>query len=584
CCRWLFSSPAPSSVSAGLLAQKVKVEPEVVSSPGQTVTLRCQFPDPGQTQLTQITEIALTDEGKYICEYAAYPTGNEKGVTSLILLATPANSATTITVPVGDAAVAVARCESANGRPPATITWLTSVNGNSSAPVTTENSDNTVTVRSEYFLKPTPADNGKEITCKTLIYLNPPQVQITGYDNNWYIGRKERGVDLPVSGQNPDPPTVNWKVSSGFMPDTVEVSKNRLTVFKVDDSVNTTFICEVTNSLGTGKDQVAVFVREAPMPPSNAGVVAGAVIGSLLALLLVGALIAVLITRSRRQQQGYRGNSKGNSAPYDSVARLFGSSGSKNGTGNHGNNNAPIYKGDVGLSEKAGNIGLHQGGVALVENTPTAQDILLSSELDEAERRKFDELEDEDERYDQFSGSGPILQLRPHDEEPASAYLDDDMESQRDETRLGPATGIIIGAIIGVLLFIILIVTIVIVVRKQRMNRNGPPTHKPPPPQKHPKISYSAVSNTQNNVPLEYYETQRVEPVTDLDSYHGDDENDDQPKTFDPNTGYAVEGSEMLPPYYEFRETDTGMDANEQHQRPSSLSREDSFMSAPMIV
>lgn len=45
------------------------------------------------------------------------------------------------------------------------------------------------------------------------------------------------------------------------MPDTVEVSKNRLTILKVDDSVNTTFICEVTNSLGTGKDQVAVFVR-----------------------------------------------------------------------------------------------------------------------------------------------------------------------------------------------------------------------------------------------------------------------------------------------------------------------------------
>lgn len=167
------------------------------------------------------------------------------------------------------------------------------------------------------------------------------------------------------------------------------------------------------------------------MPPSNAGVVAGAVIGSFLALLLVGALVGFLITRSRRQQQGYRGNSKGNSAPYDSVARLFGSSGSKNGTGNHGNNNAPIYKGDVGLSEKAGNIGLHQGGVALVESTPTAQDILLSGELDEAERRKFDELED-DERYDQFSGSGPILQLRAHPEDPSTAYLDDDMESQRD--------------------------------------------------------------------------------------------------------------------------------------------------------
>ncbi|MCJ8728982.1 hypothetical protein PDJAM_G00009310 [Pangasius djambal] len=480
----------------GLLAQKVKVEPEVVSYPGQTVILRCQFPDPGQTQLTQvswiletssgtrtniavfhpnygvnyptpspvqgrvsftidppslenptiqITDLALTDEGRYICEYAAYPTGNEKGVTSLIILAKPENSASTITVPAGTSPVAVARCESANGRPPAAISWISSVNGNGSALVKMDNSDNTVTVRSEYFLKPTPDDNGKDISCVVshrtlakpesfpmkLVVQYPPQVQIIGYDNNWYIGRTNVVLTCQYQG-NPNPPTVNWKVSSGWMPDSVEVAQNKLTVWKVDDSVNTTFICEVTNSLGTGKDQVTVFVREAPMPPSNAGVVAGAVIGSFLALLLVGALIGVLITRSRRQQQGYRGNSKGNSAPYDSVARLFGSSGSKNGTGNHGNNNAPIYKGDVGLSEKSGNIGLHQGGVALVENTPTAQDILLSGELDEAERRKFDELEEEDERYDQFSGSGPILQLRPHDEDPNSAYLDDDMESQRD--------------------------------------------------------------------------------------------------------------------------------------------------------
>lgn len=49
--------------------------------------------------------------------------------------------------------------------------------------------------------------------------------------------------------------------SSGFLPDSVEVNHNKLTIRKVDDAVNNTFICEVTNSLGTGKDQVTVFVR-----------------------------------------------------------------------------------------------------------------------------------------------------------------------------------------------------------------------------------------------------------------------------------------------------------------------------------
>ncbi|XP_060777535.1 nectin-2 isoform X2 [Neoarius graeffei] len=457
----------------GLWAQKVKVEPEVVSYPGQTVILRCQFPDPGQTQLTQvswiletssgartniavfhpefglsyppspvhgrvsfmiqppslenptiqITDIALTDEGNYICEYAAYPTGNEKGVTSLIILAKPVNSASTITVPAGKSPVAVARCESANGRPPATITWATALSGNGSAPVKTDNSDNTVTVRSEYFLTPTPADNGKEISCivshrtltrpesfaMKLAIQYPPKVQIVGYDNNWYMGRKNVVLTCQFQG-NPVPSSVNWKMSSGFIPDSVEVAENKLTVRKVDENVNTTIICEVTNTLGTGKDQVAVFVRASP------------------------------------------------------------------------------------LIEK------------------------------------------------------------------------------------GPATGSIIGAIIGIILFIALIITIVFMVRKHRSN-DGPPSHKPPPPKKHPKISYNAVqppnSNVNSNVPLEYYETHRAEPVTDLDSYH-DDDGGNEPKP--PSSG--LEDDEMLPPYYELRE----MDANEQPQNPSTLSRDDSFMSAAVTV
>ncbi|XP_053542989.1 basement membrane-specific heparan sulfate proteoglycan core protein isoform X2 [Ictalurus punctatus] len=320
--KTVFSCPASSS--AGVLVQKVKVDPEVVSYPGQTVILCCQFPDKGQTHLTQvswilenssatrtniavfhptlgvsypaspvqgrvsftkeppplehptiqITDIALTDEGNYVCEYTTYPTGNENGVTALVILAKPQNTASTITVPAGTSPVSVAQCVSANGRPPATLTWVTNLSGNGTGLVQTSNSDNTVTVRSEYLFTPTAADNGKEITCVVshrtltkaenfpmkLVVQYPPQVQIVGYDNNWYVGRTDVVLTCQYQG-NPSPPTVNWKMSSGCMPDSVEMAQNKLTVRKVDDSVNTTFICEVTNSLGIGKDQVTVFVR-----------------------------------------------------------------------------------------------------------------------------------------------------------------------------------------------------------------------------------------------------------------------------------------------------------------------------------
>lgn len=33
-----------------------------------------------------ISDVKMTDEGRYICEYATYPSGNEQGVSSLIML------------------------------------------------------------------------------------------------------------------------------------------------------------------------------------------------------------------------------------------------------------------------------------------------------------------------------------------------------------------------------------------------------------------------------------------------------------------------------------------------------------------
>ncbi|XP_029307578.1 nectin-2 isoform X1 [Cottoperca gobio] len=490
----------------GASGQRVKVEPEVLSYLGQTVNLRCAFSDPTGIQLTMVTwiyepkegeriniavfhpsfdpsypqspvtgrvsftpsppnlaspsieisNVGMTDEGKYICEYATYPSGNEQGITYLVMLAKPQNSASIVAAVAGNKPVVVARCESVDGRPAAKISWVTTANGNATT-VAKLGTDNTETMISEYRMVPTPADNGKDLSCVVahrtqvkpesfhlkLAVQYAPQVTIVGYDNNWYVGRTNVALTCQASG-NPTPTTIQWKTMSGEMPDTVQITDNVLKVLKVDDSVNTTFVCEVKNRIGVGKDQVTVMVREPSVNPSNAGVVAGAVIGSLLALLLVSALIAVLVTRSRRQQQGYRAN--GGS---DMKTRIFGvgKKASKNGTGGGtgsgvggGNNNGPMYvynesSSTQGLGEKNNH---HQpltigGRPEVVATTPTAQDILLSNELDDAERRKFDELEEE-ERYDHYTGGAPILQLRPpHDQNDIIGdYLDDDMESQRD--------------------------------------------------------------------------------------------------------------------------------------------------------
>ncbi|XP_070768310.1 nectin-2 isoform X2 [Enoplosus armatus] len=341
----------------GASGQRVKVEPEVSSYPGQTVNLRCAFTDATGIQLTmvtwiyepkegeriniavfhpnfdpnypdspvkgrvsfkpsppnlaspsiQISNVRMTDEGKYICEYATYPSGNEQGITYLVMLAKPQNSASIVTVEAGTKPVVVARCESLDGRPAAQISWVTTANGNATT-VSKPGADNTVTVSSEYRMVPTAADNGKDISCVVahrtqvkpesfplkLAVQYAPKVTIVGYDNNWYVGRTNVVLTCQATG-NPVPISVLWKTMSGEMPDTVQITGNELKVLKVDDSVNTTFVCEVKNRIGTGRDQVTAMVRGTRLPEKGAttGSIIGAIIGVIILLAIVGTAIAM---------------------------------------------------------------------------------------------------------------------------------------------------------------------------------------------------------------------------------------------------------------------------------------------------
>ncbi|XP_054619920.1 PVR cell adhesion molecule related 2 like isoform X1 [Dunckerocampus dactyliophorus] len=486
----------------GVGAQKVRVEEELEAYPNESVDLRCQFIDGGgKTKLTQvswiwepadgqrdniavyhptygqsfpnlsfkdrviflhhnlenpsirISDLRMSDAGRFTCEYATYPSGNEQGTTTLVMLAKPKNSAKVVTVQAGTKAAVVAQCEAADAKPAATIKWLASVGGNHSTS-TANGPDGTVTVRSEYRLVPTPADNGREVTCmvdqrtqdKTWMHPlrlsveYPPSVSIEGYDHNWFVGRL--GATLVCTANaNPAPTTVTWTAASGPLPNTVEVDGNKLTVRKVDDGVNTTFICEVKNKHGASRHQITTHIIEALEDPSSTGVVAGAVIGSLLALLLVAALVGVLLTRIRRRgNRAFSGDSAvgtgGGATDYGNKAcLLFGGEGKNSGGGNNG----PAYTYREGcdnagtLTEKANDfhhhhrLHHHHAGAR-----PSAHDILLSGQLDEAERRKFDDSTEEEEECYDGNTLPPAYRIHRGRGGEEDMYLDDDMESQRD--------------------------------------------------------------------------------------------------------------------------------------------------------
>ncbi|XP_061597358.1 PVR cell adhesion molecule related 2 like isoform X3 [Cololabis saira] len=355
----LHAAISPAAQGAG--AQKVRVDEEVEAYPNESVDLHCQFIDGGgHTKLTQvswiwepldgerdniavfhpvygqsfpnvafkdrvvflqnhletpsirISNLEMSDAGRYTCEYATYPSGNEQATTTLIMLAKPKNSASVVTVQASNKSVMVAWCEAADAKPAASIKWLASVGGNHSTS-STVGPDGTITVRSEYWLVPTAADNGREVTCMVeqrtqerpwadslqLFVEYPPSVSIEGYDNNWYVGRSDAML-LCQANANPAPTAVTWTSASGSLPETVVVDDNKLMVKKVDDAVNTTFICEVKNKRGVSRHQITTFVieRQLIQGPST-GVIIGSVLG---ALIFIGIVIGFIFFIRKRHE------------------------------------------------------------------------------------------------------------------------------------------------------------------------------------------------------------------------------------------------------------------------------------------
>ncbi|XP_056336300.1 nectin-2-like [Danio aesculapii] len=352
--------------SQAVWSQRVRVEYEVTAYPNGSVNLRCEFTNSGTTKLTQVSwmferaendrqniavfhplygasfpnkdfegrvkftqgslenpsiridKLRMADAGRYICEYATYPSGNEQGTTTLIMLAKPKNSATAVPVRAGTSEVVVATCAAAQGKPEATISWITTITGRYNHTSVPE-SDGTVTVKSEYRMIPTPAENGKEITCMVnqrtqmedkvfnlkLVVEYPPTVTIDGYDNNWYMGRTDAYLTCEADA-NPEPSEISWTVASGQMPSSVRVEENRLLVRKVDETVNTTFVCEVKNRLGSGKKELVALVIDQPLPKvaSSTGAAVGGFIAAIIILCLIGAGLAMYLKRRRSVENG----------------------------------------------------------------------------------------------------------------------------------------------------------------------------------------------------------------------------------------------------------------------------------------
>ncbi|XP_029111528.1 nectin-1 isoform X3 [Scleropages formosus] len=277
--------------------------------------VRHRTPSLEDTTIT-FSNLRLSDEAAYICEYTTFPAGNRENMVNLTVFAQPATRLT-LTTPIIVARpqkrrMTVATCVSANGKPPSVITWDTRLKGEATFQET-RNANGTVTVRSNYMLVPSRETHKQKLTCTVTyrkeritesVVLNvqyEPEVVIEGFDGNWYLNRQD--VQLTCKADANPPVTVyQWKLLNGSLPN-VEIRNNSL-FFKgpVTYDLAGTYVCDATNSIGTRSGQVEVNVTEKPLPQGAPGGVISILGGVVAAGLIIGVAVTVFMVYRRQQK------------------------------------------------------------------------------------------------------------------------------------------------------------------------------------------------------------------------------------------------------------------------------------------
>uniref|UniRef100_A0A8C0EDM9 Nectin cell adhesion molecule 3 n=1 Tax=Bubo bubo TaxID=30461 RepID=A0A8C0EDM9_BUBBB len=272
---------------------------------------RVSFKNYSLTDATIILKnVSFSDAGEYICKAVTFPLGNTQSSTTVTVLGKSISS------------TIAATCIAATGKPAAEIDWEGGLGEMESSSTVFPNE--TVTVVSQYMIVPTRFARGRLITCivrhpalekemrfpHVLDIQYAPEVSVTGYDGNWFIGREN--VQLRCNADaNPLPMEFMWTRLDGQWPEGL-LSVNNTLQFSSPLTYNYTgtYICKVTNSLGQRSDQKTIYILDFPtstlpaMQEDTWGTVIGSAVGGALFLILVSVLVGIICYRRRRTFRG----------------------------------------------------------------------------------------------------------------------------------------------------------------------------------------------------------------------------------------------------------------------------------------
>nr|XP_020665528.1 nectin-3 isoform X2 [Pogona vitticeps] len=262
-----------------------------------------------------LANVTFSDSGEYVCKAVTFPLGNSQSSTTVSVLVEPIVSLRKGPNDLIDGAnqTVAAICTAATGKPAAEVIWEGDLGEMETT--STAYSNETVTVESRYKLVPTRFARGRRITCvvkhpaleKEIRMLHvldiqySPEVTVTGYDGNWYIGRENVLLRCNADA-NPLPMEFTWSRLDGGWPEGLQPLNNTLHFNSpLTYNYTGTYVCKVANSLGQRSDQKTIYILDVPFKQSSSVAVAGAVIGAVLALFIITIFVTVLLTPKKKR-------------------------------------------------------------------------------------------------------------------------------------------------------------------------------------------------------------------------------------------------------------------------------------------
>ncbi|XP_030614675.1 nectin-2-like isoform X1 [Archocentrus centrarchus] len=239
----------------------------------------------------QLSNVALKDEGIYMCIFTLFPSGNQKTEIPLNLLVPPSTSVEDNLPTLGTEEVLFATCTAAGSRPPAEVRWLTGTLAEKVRTTTnsTQYDNGTTTTVSSLFGVPTREINRHLVQCVisgdslstevTLpftiqVYFSPTEVNIRAISQDSFEC---------VTEANPNAEFI-WSRAGQSLPESaVKVEGAKLQLLSPTSDLNGLYQCEASNTYGRKHSQLYVHVA------SEACSAAWALFGVLLSLNGVGA-------------------------------------------------------------------------------------------------------------------------------------------------------------------------------------------------------------------------------------------------------------------------------------------------------